>query len=41
MTDQQNAVQYNFPTHVLVKSTIYDYFQYLESIEIYAVSSAC
>jgi len=40
MTDLQNVVEYNFPPNILVKSTIYEYFHYLLSLEIYVVSSA-
>jgi hypothetical protein len=40
MTDKQNVTAYKFPPYVLVKSTIYEYFHYLQSLEIYAVSSA-
>ena len=40
VTEYHNVAEHNFPPYVLVNSTIYEYFHYLLSLEIYAVRSA-
>lgn len=40
VTEYHNVAEYNFPPYVLVKSTKYEYFHYLLSLEMYAVTSA-